>query len=168
MSSEPSSTRSSSTRAGASGSRAGSGRSSQAQAECATAVWQDPDQGIWEARGAPQHYVSSKLMCWVAMDRAAKLARDPRRPRAAGDMERDGRGDQGRHPRARRQRPRRPPSALRDRRARRLDTAGGDLRVPARRRRAPARTPCSRSRRSSGGRLRAPLPDGGDRRRPLG
>jgi GH15 family glucan-1,4-alpha-glucosidase len=46
----------------------------QAQAECATAVWQDPDQGIWEARGAPQHYVSSKLMCWVALDRAAKLA----------------------------------------------------------------------------------------------
>jgi alpha,alpha-trehalase len=37
-------------------------------------VWREPDQGIWEARGAPQHYVSSKLMCWVAMDRAAKLA----------------------------------------------------------------------------------------------
>ena len=46
----------------------------QAQAECATAVWREPDQGIWEARGAPQHYVSSKLMCWVALDRAAKLA----------------------------------------------------------------------------------------------
>jgi GH15 family glucan-1,4-alpha-glucosidase len=46
----------------------------QAQAECATNVWQEPDQGIWEARGAPQQYVSSKLMCWVAMDRAAKLA----------------------------------------------------------------------------------------------
>jgi GH15 family glucan-1,4-alpha-glucosidase len=46
----------------------------QAQAECATAVWQDPDQGIWEARGKPQHYVSSKLMCWVALDRAAQLA----------------------------------------------------------------------------------------------
>ena len=45
-----------------------------AQAECATRVWQNPDQGIWEARGAPQHYVSSKLMCWVALDRAAKLA----------------------------------------------------------------------------------------------
>ena len=45
-----------------------------AQAECATKVWQDADQGIWEARGAPQHYVSSKLMCWVALDRAAKLA----------------------------------------------------------------------------------------------
>jgi GH15 family glucan-1,4-alpha-glucosidase len=37
-------------------------------------VWRNPDQGIWEARGAPQHYVSSKLMCWVALDRAAKLA----------------------------------------------------------------------------------------------
>jgi GH15 family glucan-1,4-alpha-glucosidase len=46
----------------------------QSQAECATAVWKNPDQGIWEARGAPQHYVSSKLMCWVAMDRASKLA----------------------------------------------------------------------------------------------
>ena len=46
----------------------------QAQAECATRVWREPDQGIWEARGAPQHYVSSKLMCWIALDRAAKLA----------------------------------------------------------------------------------------------
>jgi alpha,alpha-trehalase len=46
----------------------------QAQAECATKVWKEPDQGIWEARGDPQHYVSSKLMCWVAMDRASKLA----------------------------------------------------------------------------------------------
>jgi alpha,alpha-trehalase len=46
----------------------------QAQAKCATAVWGEPDQGIWEARGKPQHYVSSKLMCWVAMDRASKLA----------------------------------------------------------------------------------------------
>jgi alpha,alpha-trehalase len=46
----------------------------QTQAECATSVWREPDQGIWEARGAPQHYVSSKLMCWVALDRAAELA----------------------------------------------------------------------------------------------
>jgi alpha,alpha-trehalase len=46
----------------------------QAQAECATQVWRNPDQGIWEARGEPKHYVSSKLMCWVALDRAAKLA----------------------------------------------------------------------------------------------
>jgi alpha,alpha-trehalase len=46
----------------------------QSQAECATRIWRNPDQGIWEARGAPQHYVSSKLMCWVALDRASKLA----------------------------------------------------------------------------------------------
>jgi alpha,alpha-trehalase len=46
----------------------------QSQAECATLVWGEPDQGIWEARGKPQHYVSSKLMCWVALDRAAKLS----------------------------------------------------------------------------------------------
>jgi alpha,alpha-trehalase len=44
------------------------------QARCATEVWKSPDQGIWEARGEPRHYVSSKLMCWVALDRAAKLA----------------------------------------------------------------------------------------------
>ena len=43
-------------------------------AACATNVWQQPDQGIWEARGEPQHYVSSKVMCWVALDRAAKVA----------------------------------------------------------------------------------------------
>jgi GH15 family glucan-1,4-alpha-glucosidase len=46
----------------------------ETQADCATKVWRNPDQGIWEARGEPQHYVSSKLMCWVALDRAAKLA----------------------------------------------------------------------------------------------
>jgi GH15 family glucan-1,4-alpha-glucosidase len=47
----------------------------ESQAACAIEVWREPDQGIWEARGAPQHYVSSKLMCWVALDRAAQLAR---------------------------------------------------------------------------------------------
>ena len=46
----------------------------KSQAEGALATWREPDQGIWEARGAPQHYVSSKLMGWVALDRAAKLA----------------------------------------------------------------------------------------------
>ncbi|GID95669.1 glycoside hydrolase family 15 protein [Amorphoplanes digitatis] len=46
----------------------------ETQARCAEAIWREPDQGIWEARGAPQHYVSSKLMCWVALDRAATLA----------------------------------------------------------------------------------------------
>jgi GH15 family glucan-1,4-alpha-glucosidase len=47
----------------------------EAQVECAAGVWEEPDQGIWEARGEPKHYVSSKLMCWVALDRGAKLAR---------------------------------------------------------------------------------------------
>jgi len=46
----------------------------RSQAEGAVEVWGSPDQGIWEARGEPQHYVSSKLMCWVALDRAARLA----------------------------------------------------------------------------------------------
>jgi GH15 family glucan-1,4-alpha-glucosidase len=46
----------------------------RAQVECAAKVWGEPDQGIWEARGAPRHYVSSKLMCWVALDRGARLA----------------------------------------------------------------------------------------------
>ena len=44
------------------------------QVECAARVWREPDQGIWEARGEPHHYVSSKLMCWVALDRGARLA----------------------------------------------------------------------------------------------
>jgi GH15 family glucan-1,4-alpha-glucosidase len=46
----------------------------ESQAARALATWREPDQGIWEARGAPQHYVSSKLMGWVALDRAASLA----------------------------------------------------------------------------------------------
>jgi GH15 family glucan-1,4-alpha-glucosidase len=46
----------------------------ESQAQCAIEVWKHPDQGIWEARGKPQHYVSSKIMCWVALDRAAKVA----------------------------------------------------------------------------------------------
>ena len=57
----------------------------QAQAECAKAVWRNPDQGIWEARGKPQHYVSSKLMCWVALDRAAKLAEIRGEPKLASE-----------------------------------------------------------------------------------
>ena len=44
------------------------------QVETAISVWDDPDQGIWEGRGKPKHYVSSKLMCWVAVDRGCRLA----------------------------------------------------------------------------------------------
>jgi GH15 family glucan-1,4-alpha-glucosidase len=35
-------------------------------------VWNRPDQGIWEVRGAPKHFTHSRLMCWVAFDRAMK------------------------------------------------------------------------------------------------
>ncbi len=37
--------------------------------------WRDPDDGIWETRGGRQHFVYSKVMCWVALDRAIKAAR---------------------------------------------------------------------------------------------
>jgi GH15 family glucan-1,4-alpha-glucosidase len=42
--------------------------------EAALAHWRQPDQGIWEVRGAPQHFTSSKVLCWVAADRGARLA----------------------------------------------------------------------------------------------
>jgi GH15 family glucan-1,4-alpha-glucosidase len=35
------------------------------------AAWQEPDEGIWEVRGGPQHFVHSKVMAWLAFDRAA-------------------------------------------------------------------------------------------------
>jgi GH15 family glucan-1,4-alpha-glucosidase len=44
------------------------------QVETALENWRDPDRGIWESRGEPQHFTSSKLMCWVAADRGARLA----------------------------------------------------------------------------------------------
>ncbi len=44
------------------------------QVNRAIATWKLPDQGIWEARGEAKHYTSSKLMCWVALDRGARLA----------------------------------------------------------------------------------------------
>ena len=37
-------------------------------------VWQQPDEGIWEVRGGPQHFTYSKVMAWVAFDRAIKIA----------------------------------------------------------------------------------------------
>ena len=46
----------------------------EAQVSAAIKAWPHPDQGIWEARGEPQHYVSSKLMIWVAVDRGRRLA----------------------------------------------------------------------------------------------
>jgi GH15 family glucan-1,4-alpha-glucosidase len=45
------------------------------QVENAVEAWHEPDRGIWEVRGEPQHFVSSKVFCWVACDRGAGLAR---------------------------------------------------------------------------------------------
>jgi alpha,alpha-trehalase len=44
------------------------------QVEAALAKWREPDRGIWEIRGEPKHFTSSKMMCWVAVDRSARLA----------------------------------------------------------------------------------------------
>jgi GH15 family glucan-1,4-alpha-glucosidase len=43
-------------------------------ADCVTELWRGEDSGIWEPRSPPLHYVHSKAMCWVALDRACKLA----------------------------------------------------------------------------------------------
>jgi alpha,alpha-trehalase len=44
------------------------------QVDAALEHWREPDQGIWEVRGPAQHFTSSKVLCWVAADRGAKLA----------------------------------------------------------------------------------------------
>jgi GH15 family glucan-1,4-alpha-glucosidase len=43
-------------------------------ADAAAARWQERDQGIWEVRGEPRDFLYSKLMCWVALDRAIRMA----------------------------------------------------------------------------------------------
>ena len=118
----------------------------EAQAERAAAVWREPDHGIWEARGEPRHYVSSKLMCWVALDRGARLAArrgrdDARRPLARGRQR-----DPRRHLRPRRRRARRLRPALRHRRARRLGAADPARALPARPRIPACARRCWRSR----------------------
>ncbi len=47
--------------------------------------WQEPDSGMWEARDKERHYLTSKVWCWVALDRALKLA--PRLGRYANNAE---------------------------------------------------------------------------------
>jgi GH15 family glucan-1,4-alpha-glucosidase len=43
-------------------------------ADAAARGWQEQDQGMWEMRGEPRHHLSSKVLCWTALDRAVKLA----------------------------------------------------------------------------------------------
>ena len=37
-------------------------------------IWHEPDSGIWEVRSRPQHFTHSKMMCWIALDRAVRLS----------------------------------------------------------------------------------------------
>jgi GH15 family glucan-1,4-alpha-glucosidase len=45
------------------------------QVEAAIANWREPDRGVWEVRGEPRHFTSSKVFCWLACERGARLAR---------------------------------------------------------------------------------------------
>lgn len=50
------------------------GRRLGGTAEFVCQLWRQPDAGIWESRDTPAHYTHSKMMCWVALDRAVRLA----------------------------------------------------------------------------------------------
>ena len=49
-------------------------------ADLVTIIWTMPDSGIWEVRSAPRHFTQSKMMCWVALDRAVALGAAGRIP----------------------------------------------------------------------------------------
>jgi GH15 family glucan-1,4-alpha-glucosidase len=53
----------------------------------AIARWREPDRGIWEMRGDPRHFVHSKVMCWAALDRGIRLAKDMGRSKFVDDWE---------------------------------------------------------------------------------
>ena len=91
----------------------------------------DPDQGIWEIRGDPQQFTASKVLCWVAMDRGADMARVRQDHERAEKWQQGGRRAEGRDPRQGRRRPGPLPPALRQRGARRLPPADPDPGVPA-------------------------------------
>jgi GH15 family glucan-1,4-alpha-glucosidase len=57
------------------------------QVTAALKHWREPDAGIWEVRGQPRHFTSSKIMCWVAVDRGARLARMSREHGKADEWE---------------------------------------------------------------------------------
>ncbi len=128
----------------------------------------EPDQGIWEMRGDPQHFVASKVMCWVAVDRGLRLARvrdddeHIERWEAAAEKMRaeileqgvDDRGVFTQH--------------YGTQGPRRVEPADPDHGLPPGRRRARARHGARHRRRAHQGRPGAALPRRHHRRRPLG
>jgi GH15 family glucan-1,4-alpha-glucosidase len=56
--------------------QAAQGRMLRGFARTASKSWRKPDAGIWEIRAGPRHHTLSKAMCWVAVDRAVRLARE--------------------------------------------------------------------------------------------
>jgi GH15 family glucan-1,4-alpha-glucosidase len=50
------------------------GRRLAAMADLVCRIWHEPDSGIWEVRSDPRHFTHSKMMCWVALDRALALS----------------------------------------------------------------------------------------------
>jgi GH15 family glucan-1,4-alpha-glucosidase len=59
---------------------ADTGRRLAAIADLVCEIWRQPDSGIWEVRSEPSHFTHSKMMCWVALDRACRLAASGRIP----------------------------------------------------------------------------------------
>jgi GH15 family glucan-1,4-alpha-glucosidase len=68
---------------------AGTGRGLARVADFVCEHWREPDAGIWEVRAGPRHHTQSKAMCWVALDRAARLADAGHLPSARAQHWRD-------------------------------------------------------------------------------
>ena len=117
----------------------------------------DADQGIWEIRGEPQHFTQSAVMCWLAADRGADLARERGDSERADPMAAIGRRDEGRDPRQGRRRAGAVPPGVRERRTRRLAAAAPHHGVPAARRRARQGHGAGHRRRADRGRPRPSL-----------
>ena len=118
------STRSTCTRSRATSCPRRSGRSSARQVEQAIEHWREPDRGIWEVRGEPKHFTSSKVMCWVAL-RPRRAPGAAARGRRAAPTRWQAAADEIHADvlRQRRRRARRLRPALRHRRARRVAAA---------------------------------------------
>ena len=127
--------------------------------------WREPDAGIWEVRGEPKHFTSSKIMCWVAVDRGAQARPDGRRGRQGRRVGARRRRDQAGHPGQRRRRARRLHPVLRQYVAGRVVAARAAAALPAARRPAHPRDRDGDPRGAHRRRPGAALQGGGDRRR---